>query len=87
VSAKPIYLIMKSTNDYTFIADESIFGSKTVTNAADEIVRELYEKGVIWDGKRLFYKDSAGDIDELLHENGAFTGFSFGCGEYARKLA
>lgn len=52
----------------------------TVTNAADGVVAELFAEGYLANAntgvpKRLFYYDSEGQFDELLHEGGVFRGF------------
>jgi len=46
---------------------------QTVTNAAEETVRELAGR---LDGRRLFYYDSEGQLDELKVKNGEFAGFA-----------
>jgi hypothetical protein len=50
---------------------------KTVTNDAAYVLAELnetYGPG----SRRIFYKDSSGEIDEIIHKNGVFTGFRHG---------
>lgn len=50
----------------------------TVTNAAEHVVAELHGKFGL-KGRRLFYYDSDGRRDELLHDGaGRFTGFGPG---------
>lgn len=48
----------------------------SVTNDADAVIQAL---AAIQDltGKRVFYRDTEGDWDELLHNNGVFNGFGF----------
>ena len=48
---------------------------QTVTNAAEETVQELAGR---LDGRRLFYYDSNGQLDELKVKNGEFAGFATG---------
>lgn len=50
----------------------------TVTNDAENVVAELAEEGMLWDGRRLFYYDSEGRLDELLVRDGRFAGFASG---------
>lgn len=50
----------------------------TVTNLAEEVVAELFEQKVLTPFKRLFYFDSEGELDEITHKNGRFTGFIHG---------
>lgn len=45
---------------------------KTVTNAAEAVVSELYAR---YGDRRFLYYDSSGDRDELCHKAGVFTGF------------
>lgn len=49
----------------------------TITNAAEDVVRELHAAGELGD-KRLFYIDTDGCLDELRHAGPIFTGFSSG---------
>jgi hypothetical protein len=52
----------------------------TITNDAAAVVRAMY--GVVRH-RRLFYYDSEGNMDELLHTNGRFDGFKAGPREAA----
>ena len=52
----------------------------TVTNDAENVVRELAVQGLLPAGRRLFYYDSDGRLDELLVKDGAFVGFAPGPG-------
>jgi len=49
----------------------------TVTNDAESIVETL-ARGCSLGSRRLFYIDSEGQIDELLHTTGKFAGFKAG---------
>ena len=49
----------------------------SVTNAAEETVRELSGRPRL-DGRRLFYYDSNGKLNELKVKNGEFAGFAPG---------
>jgi hypothetical protein len=49
----------------------------TVTNDVDHVVRELYRRGDLADGRRLWYWDSDGVLDEIVHRHGAFQSFQF----------
>jgi len=53
-------------------------GRKTVTNDAEYVVKLLYKEYEITDETRIFYDDSDGRIDELLHSGTRFTGFKAG---------
>ncbi len=66
----------QSTNDVLVIRDVGPWDRhKTVTNAAEQVVSNLYDQGLLDDGRRLLYYDSEGDRDELLHQDGKFLGF------------
>jgi len=47
----------------------------TVTNDAEAVVKELIPRLA---GRRLFYYDSEGQMDELLVKDGRFAGFAPG---------
>ena len=47
----------------------------TITNAAEEVVEELSQRGIIKEGQRLLYYDSENELTELLHKDGKFEGF------------
>jgi hypothetical protein len=69
--------ILKITSEYIFIKDIGYKTRLSVTNDAGWVVGELGRKYGVY-GRRIFYQDSLGDIDELLHGGNRFTGFSFG---------
>jgi hypothetical protein len=48
----------------------------TVTNDAEAVVESLYATNDLHSGRRLFYYDSAGEKDEILHRDGRFVGFA-----------
>lgn len=48
----------------------------TITNGAEEVVKDLFNRGYLPDNRRLFYYDSDGDLDELVHSNGTFVSFA-----------
>ena len=59
-------------------------GRRTITNDAEEVVAEVHRIFNLGE-RRLFYIDSDGDIDELLHTGrGEFTGFGQGSGPFDR---
>jgi hypothetical protein len=50
----------------------------TVTNAAEQVIEELFHDGRLtsltgW--RQVFYYDSDGNRDEIVHERGVFKGF------------
>ena len=50
----------------------------TVTNDAENVVRNLVAEGHLPEGRRLFYFDSDGRLDEILVKDGQFVGFAPG---------
>lgn len=68
------YTIKKTDKYYVYIIDLDL-GNISVTNDAENVVRELAER---YPGKRIFYKDSVGMVDELLVKNDRFAGYRAG---------
>ena len=50
----------------------------TVTNDAEWVVADLVAAGLLPPGRRLFYYDSEGAMDEILVRDGRFAGFDPG---------
>jgi hypothetical protein len=48
----------------------------TVTNDAENVVRRLQGMGLLPKGRRLYYYDSEGILDEILVKDGTFAGFA-----------
>lgn len=74
------YEVVTSTPDTLTIRDVGGSRCLTVTNDAEAVVVALHADGVL--GTRtLLYYDSAGDLDELVHDGrGRFLGFAPGPG-------
>jgi hypothetical protein len=51
---------------------------RSVTNDAEKVVRKLFVEYGITAETRIFYDDSDGRVDELVHMGGVFTGFKAG---------
>jgi len=65
--------ILVGTNDTTvYIADLNL-SAMSVTNDAEAVVAEIVPR---FKGKRIVYKDSDGNWDELVHNGREFTGFA-----------
>jgi hypothetical protein len=79
------YEIMTANAQFIYLEDTGHNQFKTVTNDAGYVVDCLNEKYGI-EGKRIFYKDSFGETDELLHRNGVFTGFRHGHSGYTPAM-
>ncbi len=65
------YHVIKSTFEAVWIVDDE--GVLSVTNDAERVVAELFRT---WGARRIFYRDTDGDWDELQHEGAKFTGFA-----------
>jgi hypothetical protein len=63
---------------YIFVRDIGHFSGRSVTNDAEYLVEQLYLEFEITDETRIFYEDSAGCIDEILHSGKKFRGFKSG---------
>jgi len=66
------FITVEVRDGITFIVDLNQ-GRKSVTNDAEWVVERVLEK---FPTNRIVYRDSQGDWDELLHNNGEFTGFA-----------
>lgn len=63
------------TDLFVLISDDDREGCRSVTNAAAEVVSSIHDNVANLKHRRVFYLDSMGQIDELKHEAGHFTGF------------
>lgn len=63
---------IKVTPKEVFVVDDNLPNTISVTNMAEEVVRLLFHNH---GNKRFIAKDTNGNWDELLHEEGVFTGF------------
>lgn len=70
------YYVEKETEKSVVLVD--VGTGMSITNDAETVVREVQEKGIL-KGRRLFYYDTMGSLDELLHDGkGVFVGFRTG---------
>lgn len=73
------FTLVKNEADRVVIRDEGPWEQyPTVTNDAEHVVELLVRNGVLTEGKRLFYYDSEGELDELRVRDGKFAGFGPG---------
>jgi len=80
---KTSYEIEQDKPDYVLLNDTTVRdGGRSITNGAEEVITELAEQGVLTPGKKVFYRDSDGQIDELLykHNKGEFCFHGFKSG-------
>lgn len=70
------YEVIEDTDKHLLILDLGPWDEyKTITNAAESVVKELAER---LGSRRLYYVDSSDQIDEIVHENGEFVRFAPG---------
>lgn len=63
---------------YISVRDIGHNSGRSVTNYAEYVVGQLYLEFGITDETRIFYVDSEGQVDELLHTGKIFRGFKAG---------
>ncbi|MCL2380478.1 MAG: hypothetical protein FWC64_02660 [Treponema sp.] len=73
-----IKLLEHAQGRYIFVNDIGHNQGRSVTNDAEYTIALLYSDYSINDTTRIFYKDSQGRIDEILHCGKKFRGFSPG---------
>jgi hypothetical protein len=79
------YEVITANAQFIYLEDTGHNQFKTVTNDAAYVLAELneaYGPG----SRRIFYKDSSGEIDEIIHKNGVFTGFRHGHKGYSLDM-
>lgn len=73
------YEIVQNTPGSTLIIrDVGHENHRSVTNDAENVVDDLALLGWLPPGRRLFYYDSEGQLDELLVRDGKFAGYKAG---------
>ena len=71
-------LLKHERGKYLLVRDIGHKMGRSVTNDAEYIVEQLYLEYDLTDETRIFYEDSEGIIDELLHSGKKFKGFKPG---------
>lgn len=73
---RSLYSIVQNTPGSTLvIKDVGHMDHRSVTNDAEKVVADLVASGDLPPGRRLFYYDSEGQLDEILVRDGKFAGF------------
>jgi hypothetical protein len=67
------YSVFCADQDFVYIIDQN--GPLSVTNGAEAVVAELIPN---YPGKRIMYRDSESQWDELCHDGTQFTDFAPG---------
>lgn len=73
-AARVSYDLDASVPGAVLLVDRCLPGTMTITNAAEVVIAELAAAGLLA-GRQVFYRDTEGRWDELLHDGGAFLGF------------
>jgi len=74
-----VFSIASENDSFVYIIDRgNNSNAKSVTNDAEWVVSELCELCQNFDKKRLFYMDSCGNIDEIIHIGKTFISFKHG---------
>ena len=73
---KTKFVIEKESPEFVYILEKPAKDS-SVTNDAQDVVTYLSDHHNLGN-RRLFYRDTIGNNDEILHENGLFKGFAVG---------
>jgi hypothetical protein len=73
-----IKLLKHERGKYIYIRDTGYNSGRSVINDAEYVVEQLYLEYDITDETRIFYEDSDGQVDELLHTGRIFRGFKVG---------
>jgi hypothetical protein len=71
-------LLKHERGKYIFVRDIGHCSGRSVTNDAEYVVEQLYLEFGISDETRIFYEDSEGDIDEIVHSGKNFRSFKPG---------
>lgn len=72
MSQQSSYTVHCITDLFVLISDDDREGYRSVTNDAENVVRSIHENVTSLKHRRVFYLDSAGQIDELEQEEGRF---------------
>ena len=70
------YTVHCITDLFVLISDDDREGCRSVTNDAADVVSSIQDNVANLKHRRVFYLDSTGQVDELKHEAGHFTGFA-----------
>jgi hypothetical protein len=71
-------LLKHERGKYIFIRDIGHNSGRSVTNDAEYVIEQLYLDFGITDETRIFYEDSEGSIDEIVHNGISFCGIKAG---------
>lgn len=70
------FYVQEVTDDAVYIVDlANECGTMSVTNDAENVVANIAQE---YSNKRIIYRDTDGQWDELVHDNGRFLRFAPG---------
>ena len=73
------YSVIRNEPDFVYIIDTGgNAGKRTVTNDADFVIQDLSDFIDNFENKRVFYTDTEGRINEMLHNGNRFLTFKAG---------
>lgn len=73
------YDILEDSREQILIIDQSeLYGCASVTNAAEDVIEDLFKRGLLLPEKKVYYRDTEDRVDELCHDGRYFTGFAPG---------
>jgi hypothetical protein len=72
------FSIVKNVPGEPLVILDRNLGNMSVTNDAEAVVESLTREGLLPTNRRLFYYDSDGQLDEIIHKDGEFVGFAPG---------
>ena len=72
------YRIEQSAGRSVVIRDVGGERDLSVTNDAEAVVEELFLRGLLPEGRLIYYFDSDGRLDQIRHSGGVFIGFAPG---------
>jgi hypothetical protein len=77
---KILYNIKYTGFMFVYVTDESLDTTATsLTNGIETLIKNLSGKrGIINEDTALYYRDTDGRVDEVLHDGKKFIGFGFG---------
>jgi hypothetical protein len=78
MSPRSDFSIVKNVPGEPLVILDRNLGNMSVTNDAEAVIESLVREGLLPAGRRLFYYDSDGGLDEITHKNGAFVDFAPG---------
>jgi len=73
-----VKLLKHKRGRYIFVRDIGHGSGRSVTNDAEHVIGQLYLEFGIDDDTRIFFEDSMGNVDEILHSGRKFKGFKAG---------